>query len=181
MTRRDEEVWREIGEAPPACQPGTILFPLVPGAQLRSAASPDRGRTSGHNALASRQCGGAAVGRRSDAGHPLPHADGRRATFHATQFIFCLGGIESSRFFLQPRAGGLPWNSSGLLGKHFQDHVDCNAATVEPIHAGRFHQMFDNVFSDGFKYHPNLRLAAAEQVHRHVERCSDDGLRQRYG
>ena len=35
---------------------------------------------------------------------------GVEAIFRARHYIFALGGIESSRFFLQPRPGGLPWN-----------------------------------------------------------------------
>ncbi len=89
---------------------------------------------------------------------------GLEATFEATQYVFCLGAIESSRFFLQPRPEGLPWNRSGLLGKHFQDHVDCNAASVEVVAQDRFHELFDNVFVGGFKYHPKLRLSPALEV-----------------
>ena len=88
--------------------------------------------------------------------------DGREAVFTADEFVFCLGGIESCRFFLQPRAGGLPWNSSGLLGMHFQDHVDCSAAVLEPVSRRRFHARFDNIFLRGLKYQPKLRLKAAE-------------------
>ena len=89
---------------------------------------------------------------------------GTQAVFRAESYVFCLGAIESSRFFLQPRAGGLPWNSSGLLGQHFQDHVDANAATVVPLDARRFHQAFDNIFLHGLKYHPKLRLCSDEQA-----------------
>lgn len=88
---------------------------------------------------------------------------GIQAVFEAPQFVFALGTIESSRFFLQPRAGGLPWNRSGLLGKHYQDHIDVNAADVQPRDAKRFHELFDNVFSRGFKYHPKIRLSPAIQ------------------
>ena len=51
----------------------------------------------------------------------------------ALRFVFCMGTIESSRFFLQPSALGVPWNQSGLLGRHFQDHIDANVATVVPL------------------------------------------------
>lgn len=85
---------------------------------------------------------------------------GREARFTAERFVFCLGAIESSRFFLQPREGGLPWNASGLLGKHFQDHIDCNAAEVKPVKVERFHDFFDNIFLDGYKYHPKMRMPA---------------------
>jgi choline dehydrogenase-like flavoprotein len=78
--------------------------------------------------------------------------------FRARQYIFALGGIESSRFFLQPREGGLPWNRSGLLGQHFQDHIDCNAARIEPLDLSSFHDTFDPIVAHGFKYLPKLRL-----------------------
>jgi len=84
--------------------------------------------------------------------------------FRAARFIFCLGGLESSRFFLQPRPGGLPWNRSNLLGRHFQDHIDCNAATVEPLDPKTFHDTFDPIFSRGFKYLPKLRLPPSLQA-----------------
>ncbi|HTC74308.1 MAG TPA: GMC family oxidoreductase [Edaphobacter sp.] len=83
---------------------------------------------------------------------------GVETTFCAGRYIFCLGGIESSRFFLQPRPGGLPWNRSGLLGQHFQDHIDCNAAQIIPHNLVSFHDTFDPIFSRGFKYLPKLRL-----------------------
>jgi choline dehydrogenase-like flavoprotein len=83
---------------------------------------------------------------------------GIETIFRARQYIFALGGIESSRFFLQPRPGGLPWNRSGLLGQHFQDHIDCNAAAIEPLDLASFHDTFDPIIAHGFKYLPKLRL-----------------------
>ncbi len=89
---------------------------------------------------------------------------GIEATFTADEFVFCLGGIESSRFFLQPRASDGPWLSSGLLGRYFQDHIICAGGTIEMNDAHAFHRMFDNVFSRGLKYQPKLRLAPAAQT-----------------
>jgi choline dehydrogenase-like flavoprotein len=88
---------------------------------------------------------------------------GKNAIFRASEYVFCLGTIESSRFFLQPRTGAsrLPWNDSGLLGRHFQDHIDANAASVIPRSPAEFHNAFDNVFLGGRKYHPKLKLAPA--------------------
>ncbi len=83
---------------------------------------------------------------------------GREATFRAERFVFCMGAIESSRFFLQPREGGLAWNASGLLGRHFQDHIDCNAAELRVVERRRLHGMFDNIFLRGFKYHPKIKI-----------------------
>jgi choline dehydrogenase-like flavoprotein len=86
---------------------------------------------------------------------------GKTATFRAKHFVFCLGAIESSRFFLQPRDGGVPWNQSGLLGKHFQDHIDVNAATVAPLQRTAMHALFDNIFLGGYKYHPKIKISEA--------------------
>jgi choline dehydrogenase-like flavoprotein len=83
---------------------------------------------------------------------------GIEATFSAEQFVFCLGGIESSRFFLQPYAASGPWNRSGLLGRYFQDHIVCGAATVEVTNAAALHRTFDNIFSRGLKYQPKIHL-----------------------
>jgi choline dehydrogenase-like flavoprotein len=89
---------------------------------------------------------------------------GREAVFRANRFVFCLGAIESSRFFLQPWFDPLPWNRSGLLGRHYQDHIDVNGATIKPVDDGLFHRYFDNVFSRGYKYHPKLRLSPSVQA-----------------
>ncbi len=90
---------------------------------------------------------------------------GQEATFQARHFVFALGTVESNRFFLQPRADGtLPWNESGLLGRHFQDHIDSDAATVRPKNARAFHQVFDSIFLKGYKYNPKLRLGRQAQA-----------------
>ena len=88
---------------------------------------------------------------------------GIEATFTADEFVFALGGIESSRFFLQPRAAEGPWLRSGLLGRYFQDHIICAGAVIEPINPAGLHDAFDNVFSRGYKYQPKLRLSPAQQ------------------
>lgn len=84
---------------------------------------------------------------------------GVEAVFRAHQYVFALGGIESCRFFLQPEQAEKPWNRSGLLGRHYQDHIIAPAATLEPLNPSAFHNIFDNVFSRGFKYQPKLRLS----------------------
>lgn len=83
---------------------------------------------------------------------------GIEGLLYADTFIWTMGGIESSRFFLQPELARLPWNRSGLLGRHFQDHVGCSAARLELIDPQRFHRVFDNIFTRGYKYQPKFRL-----------------------
>jgi choline dehydrogenase-like flavoprotein len=97
---------------------------------------------------------------------------GSEALIRADHFIFCMGTIECVRFFLQPRAGELPWNRSGLLGRHFQDHIDANAARVLPRDRRRFAELFDNILLRGLKYHPKLRLAPDEQRRARVLNCA---------
>ncbi len=92
---------------------------------------------------------------------------GTQAIFRARRFVFALGAIESSRFFLQPRPGGLPWNRSGMLGRCFQDHIDSDAATVTPRNPGAFKAAFDAIFLKGYKYTPKLAVAeTAQRTHR---------------
>ncbi len=88
---------------------------------------------------------------------------GRSAVFQAEEFVFCMGAIESSRFFLQPREGGLPWNQSNLLGRNFQDHIDCNTAVLRPQSRRKLNRCFDGIFLHGYKYQPKLRLDPALQ------------------
>jgi choline dehydrogenase-like flavoprotein len=86
---------------------------------------------------------------------------GREHTFSAAQYVLCLGTIESVRFLLQP----LPceptpsWNRCGLLGHHFQSHIDFNAARVPANDAAKIHRWFANAYLHGHKYHPKFRLA----------------------
>ena len=89
---------------------------------------------------------------------------GQQNIFRAAAYVFCLGAIESNRFFLQPRFSAMPWHRSGMLGKHFQDHIDCNAAVVYPTDRRRFHSIFDNIFLSGLKYQPKLRLSPESQL-----------------
>ena len=83
---------------------------------------------------------------------------GVEAVFCADEFVWCMGGIESVRFFLQPELAAGPWHRSGLLGRFFQDHIIAAAAELELTDAARFHAEFDNIFSRGYKYQPKLRL-----------------------
>jgi choline dehydrogenase-like flavoprotein len=86
---------------------------------------------------------------------------GRAQIFSAERYILSLGTIETVRFLLQPLPGTQtpPWNRSGLLGRHFQSHVDFNAARVPSKNAHRLRMLFANAYLNGQKYHPKFRLA----------------------
>ncbi len=160
VTLDDASVWREIGVAPPEFDGLEPYFsrwtpePAFTRVHRRALETdPNLDLWLHANAVEPMITGDRITGLRCCT------LTGVETVFRARTFVFCLGAIESSRFFLQPRADGLPWNRSGLLGKHYQDHIDANGGEVTPLDPGRFHQLFDNVFSHGFKYHPKLRLA----------------------
>jgi len=90
---------------------------------------------------------------------------GRQFTFSADSFVLCLGGIESARLLLQPLpdVDSAPWNSTGLVGKFFKDHVDATLMEVRPRSRRQLHQWFDNIYRGAFKYHPKIKLSAAQQ------------------
>jgi choline dehydrogenase-like flavoprotein len=159
VERNDEAVWRDLGLPSPR-------FPDLQACLSRWCPEPNFSRLHNKtltthpnihlwlhaNAVELMTEGEAAAGIRCRT------LTGIEAVFHAHHYVFALGGIESSRFFLQPRPGGLPWNRSGLLGQHFQDHIDCNAATVVPRDRASFHDTFDSILIRDFKYLPKLRL-----------------------
>jgi len=89
----------------------------------------------------------------------------RRATVKADYFVLCMGGIESTRFLLQPAMNGLlPWQTNGIVGRYFQDHVCCNGIRLRSLRTQPAHKWFGHVSSQGFTYHNKVRLAAAQQA-----------------
>lgn len=88
----------------------------------------------------------------------------RTATVVAQNFVFCLGGIETTRFLLQrPSTGAVPWHSSGVLGKHYQDHIVCNGIPVTDLALDAPHEYFGYISSQCFKYHNKMLLSTREQ------------------
>jgi choline dehydrogenase-like flavoprotein len=91
---------------------------------------------------------------------------GKETHFSADRFVLCLGGIESSRFLLQPYAAGVaPWNRSGLVGRHFQDHIHYYAGDI--VHAKlddkNRHYGPERVHLHNYEYHPKIKLSPAAQ------------------
>jgi len=87
---------------------------------------------------------------------------GKETIFKAQRYVLCLGGIETTRFLLQPQTGA-PWHQNALLGRHFQDHLDVYCAELEDIHPQRFPAFFDHVCRRRFRYEPRFRLTSAEE------------------
>jgi len=106
-----------------------------------------------------------AEGSQTIAGLRCQTLSGRGAIFTADRYVFCLGGVESARVLLQPlaQANPAPWNTYGLVGRYFQDHIDVKLLQLKPRSRSKFHHWFDNVYGSGFKYHPMLKLSAGAQ------------------
>lgn len=91
---------------------------------------------------------------------------GREALFRASKFALCLGGIETSRFLLQPQPNGIalsaprnPW-----IGRHYQDHISAAVGTLRDFNLRPALKYVDYVALAGRKYHPKFKLAAAAQA-----------------
>jgi len=163
-TLLDEDVWRQIKLSPPEIDSFDVVFsrwcPEPNFARLHAA-------TLKNNPAVTVWLYANAVAMQWESSRvraiTCKTLTGIEATFSGEHFVFCLGGIESSRFFLQPHAAAGPWNRNGLLGRNFQDHIVCAAATLEVTNPAVLHQAFDNVFSHGVKYQPKIHLKSEIQ------------------
>ncbi|HET9087964.1 MAG TPA: GMC family oxidoreductase [Acidobacteriaceae bacterium] len=171
--QRDEEVWQQMKADPPP------LGKELEAYFTRWCPEPNFARLYGEALNSSKLCvllhatasamllspDGARV-----EGVRARTCSGRQHDFTAPRFVFCLGTIETIRFLLQ--AGGVrgaeAWNRSGLLGRHFQSHIDYNAASVAAEDALRLRRWFANAYLRGLKYHPKFRLSVAEQQERQI-------------
>ena len=90
---------------------------------------------------------------------------GRQLMVRARRVVLANGTLESVRLLKQPLAGGAPapWAESPWLGSPLIDHLDCIAGDVKILDYRRFHEIFDNVYMDGFKYFPKIRLGPETQ------------------
>lgn len=79
-------------------------------------------------------------------------------TVRANLFIICLGGIESARFLLLQSLFGSRWAANPLIGRCFADHPSIEIGNLKRLDERRFRELFYNVYLNGFKYEPRLRL-----------------------
>jgi choline dehydrogenase-like flavoprotein len=90
---------------------------------------------------------------------------GRTATVTADNFILALGGIETTRLLLQPlQQGTAPWQTNGLLGRHYQDHIGLNGITIHDVSTQPAQQYFGFVMADGFQYNSKIHLSREHQA-----------------
>jgi choline dehydrogenase-like flavoprotein len=88
---------------------------------------------------------------------------GKEAYFTADRFVLCLGGIETSRFLLQPYAAA-PWKRSGLVGRHFQDHIHCFGADLLGVELEKnWHYGPHRLEINNYLYLPKINLSPLAQ------------------
>lgn len=93
---------------------------------------------------------------------------GRRATVTARRTVLACGTIEIARLLMMPYVDGrqTPWNDNAWLGRGYIDHLDTTAGTVVPKNRETFHNLFENLFFDGYKYNPKIKLSERAQRER---------------
>jgi len=90
---------------------------------------------------------------------------GLETTFHARNFVLCVGGIEASRFLLQPRKDNAvaPWNRHGMVGRHFQDHLLCHVADIVEPNSKLPDIYLDYVSALGYRFQQKIKLPVETQ------------------
>jgi choline dehydrogenase-like flavoprotein len=93
---------------------------------------------------------------------------GRRATITAHKIVLACGTLEIVRLLMLPFSNGreTPWVDSPWLGRGYLDHLDTTAAQVRPRKGAAFHDLFENLFFDGYKYNPKVKLRTKTQQDR---------------
>lgn len=89
----------------------------------------------------------------------------RSAVISARRVILACGTVEISRLLMLPYAdgGATPWGQNPWLGRAYVDHLDSTAGEVVPLDREAFQKLFDNLFIDGYKYNPKIKLSEQAQ------------------
>jgi choline dehydrogenase-like flavoprotein len=87
---------------------------------------------------------------------------GKEVRVRGRTFVICCGAIETARMLLaarslQPRGLG---NSSGLVGKYFQDHLTIEVGEILSKDLRGLHEVLGNLYVRGVKHMPKLTLSA---------------------
>ena len=90
---------------------------------------------------------------------------GRDITVTAGDVVLACGTFEIIRLLLLPDRNGreLPWSKNPWLGRGYLDHLATTAGEVVPINREAFRGIFENIFINGYKYNPKLKLTEEAQ------------------
>ncbi len=91
---------------------------------------------------------------------------GRQASIRARAFVIACGGIETARLLLasQTTNGNTVANSSGLVGRFFQDHVSYIAGELEPTSRRTVQDLFDPRYVGATMY--SVKIEPTDEVMR---------------
>jgi GMC oxidoreductase/FAD dependent oxidoreductase len=92
--------------------------------------------------------------------------DNKVSDLNARYVILANGTIEIARLLMHPLAGGQKsvWADNRWLGRGFMEHLEGTIGIVKPRDLKRFNRMFDNLFIQGIKFQPRLRLRERIQI-----------------
>jgi len=95
----------------------------------------------------------------------LRSKNGVSSTARARTYVLAAGAIESARLLLASSnqdARGVG-NSSGLVGRYFQDHIALSAANIFPKSREQFHLLYENFILGSTKYAPKISISDTVQ------------------
>jgi choline dehydrogenase-like flavoprotein len=148
----DESTWQRIGVAPPALDPlqFRVRFSQLAALGRRNFAVLWRRQLEqSNNVSVLIDATVVAMRCRDDGSHcetvEVCARGGRRVNIRARSFVIACGGLETARLLLaSPLSNGNSVaNSSGLVGRFFQDHVSYIAGEIEPASRRRVQDLFD--------------------------------------
>ncbi len=95
---------------------------------------------------------------------------GRNAMITAKRIVLACGTIEIARLLMLPYVDGrpTPWNDNAWLGRGYIDHLDVTTGQVTATSGKSFHDLFENIFFDGYKYNPKIKLSQKAQRENHL-------------
>jgi choline dehydrogenase-like flavoprotein len=86
--------------------------------------------------------------------------DGQRLVVDAREYLLAAGTLESTRLLLvtDREAGGVISRATDVLGRHFNDHLGLDVATLRPLDATRTNRAFADRWLLGSDRHLHLEL-----------------------
>ncbi|MEO3386744.1 FAD-dependent oxidoreductase [Mesorhizobium sp. CAU 1741] len=167
-TLADSAVWKALNVAPPAATGDVVPFLTrwTPTPRFAKLFKPDIVRCANLRVCLNAQATAlrSADGRFVE-GVVVASGTGATSLVGGRHVVLACGTVETVRLLFQPLADGrpAPWSGNAWLGRGFMDHVDCTAATVTPLDAPRFADLFEAAVIGGHKYLPKLRLGPSAQ------------------